>query len=144
MKCEKEDANKKEELPEETQSGKQTFGCLVNGEVWLPRANFPYSGLTTTIQYDILSLTAGKSNETIHMGVRNLTGIGEYQLNIDGQNVYYVKGENSFICTAGKLTITTFNKTNQIISGRFYFTAKNTIGDSVEIKDGRFDVRYTN
>ncbi len=31
-----DNGNEKEQLPPATQSGKGTFGCKVNGEVWVP------------------------------------------------------------------------------------------------------------
>ena len=39
-----------EVLPEATMEGKNTFGCLVNGEVWLPKGYAGYSNLD--ISYD--------------------------------------------------------------------------------------------
>lgn len=42
------------------------------------------------------------------------------------------------------MTITKYDKTNQIISGRFWFKAQSNTGEIVEISEGRFDDRYTN
>lgn len=44
----------------------------------------------------------------------------------------------------GELKITKFNPTNSIISGTFWFDAVNEEGEIVEIREGRFDMQYTN
>jgi len=47
--CKKKDPpignNATAQLPSITTTGANTFGCLVNGEVWLPKGSFPISGL---------------------------------------------------------------------------------------------------
>jgi hypothetical protein len=35
--CKENDANPKEVLPAATMEGKNTFGAMVNGKVWLPK-----------------------------------------------------------------------------------------------------------
>ena len=40
-------------LPAETQVGKNTFGCLLNGEVWLPYVPLNFSGVyAISVEYD--------------------------------------------------------------------------------------------
>ena len=143
MQCKKASETIKEDvLPAETQTGKGTFGCLVNGEVWLPKGNFPYAGLSTTIQFNILSIGTNKSNEAI--GVRNVVDVGSYDLSLDENEAEYIIDSKIFKRTEGSLLITKFDKTNQIISGRFWFNAKNSSGEIIKITDGRFDDKYTN
>lgn len=45
--------------------------------------------------------------------------------------------------TNGELWIKKLDTINQIISGTFWFDAINTNGQKVEVREGRFDVRYT-
>ena len=143
MQCKKtNDTFKEDVLPAETQTGKGTFGCLVNGEVWLPKGKFPYSGLTATIQFGGLNLMTSKSNEGINVGIGNLNIEGDYQLS--GQNAEYSVGTNFYKSVEGKLTITKYDKVNQIISGRFNFKVKDLNGQTIDISDGRFDLKYTN
>ncbi|TKC00740.1 DUF6252 family protein [Pedobacter cryophilus] len=143
MQCEKDETNKEEVLPAETQTGKGTFGCLVNGEVWLPRGKFPYAGLTTTIQFNILSIGASKSNTGISFGVRNMVDVGTYNLSLDINFVEYSVDTKIFKITEGILTVTKYDKVNQIISGKFWFKAKSSSGEIVEITEGRFDDKFT-
>lgn len=49
--------------------------------------------------------------------------------------------ENSIY--SGILNIKNLDTINQTISGTFWFKAINSVGDTVNVTDGRFDVRYT-
>lgn len=143
MQCKKTSETIKEDnLPAETQTGKGSFGCLVNGKVWLPKGKFPYAGLTASIQFGGLNLIASQSNEGINVGIGNLNIEGDYQLS--GQNAEYSVGTNFYKSVEGKLTITKYDKVNQIISGRFNFKVKDLNGQTIDISDGRFDLKYTN
>jgi hypothetical protein len=145
MQCKKTgDTVKEDVLPAETQTGKGTFGCLVNGEVWLPKGKSMMSGLTTTIQFNILSIGTMKSNEGIGLAVRNIQDVGNYDLNLDENFAEYSVGSKIFKRIEGTLTITKYDKNEQIISGTFRFKAKSSTGEIIEITEGRFDDRYTN
>ena len=144
MQCKKtSDTTKEEVLPAETQTGKQTFGCLVNGEVWwLPKGKSLQPGLTASIQFDILSIKAFKGKEAISLTVRNFKTDDNYSLANDDNG--YGNGEIDYKCEEGLITITKYDKQLNIISGTFNFKAKNVTGDIVVVKDGRFDLNYTN
>lgn len=142
MQCKKSSETPKEVLPAETQTGKGTFGCLVNGEVWLPKGNFPYSGLTATIQFGGLNLMASKSNEGINIGIANIMDTKDYELN--NKNAEYSIGSNFYKSINGKLTLKKYDKTMQIISGTFSFEIEDINGNTIKITDGRFDLKYTN
>ena len=44
----------------------------------------------------------------------------------------------------GNLTITKLDQTNQIVSGTFWFDVEHPIsGEIVEVREGRFDMQYT-
>ena len=145
MQCKKENQLAKEEvLPAETQTGKGTFGCLVNGEVWLPIGKSYIPALSTTIQYNILNLAANKLNENLVFGVRDILATGDYDLKSNDNLAQFSIGSVSYKCTEGTMTITKYDKTNQIISGRFWFKAQSNTGEIVEISEGRFDDSYTN
>jgi hypothetical protein len=145
MQCKKTgDTVKEDVLPAETQTGKGTFGCLVDGEVWLPTGKSFIPALSTTIQFDILTIATNKSNENLVMGVRNISNIGDYDLKATDNIAEFSIGTVSYKCFEGKLTITKYDKINQIISGKFWFKAKNSNGENIEITEGRFDDKYTN
>lgn len=144
MQCIKKNEVPQPTLPAETQTGANTFGCFVNGELWLPKSNFPYSSLNATIQYDILNLVANQGNKSsIVLVIRDLKYTGEYSFS---NKIYasYAIGDNEDYAMLGKIIVTKYDKTNQIISGRFWFKAENNAGETINVTDGRFDLNYTN
>ena len=145
MQCKKTNETVKEDvLPAETQTGKGTFGCLVNGEVWLPKAKFPYAGLTSIIQFGGFQIIASKGNQYISIAKNPIEKTGEFSLNAFEKDALFTENGIEFKCIEGMLTITKYDKINQIISGRFRFKAKSSTGEIIEITEGRFDDKYTN
>ncbi len=146
MKCKKYSPDPgPETLPAETQTGARTFGCLVDGKVWLPISKFPYSSLSTTIQYNILNLSSTRRNEFISIAVRNMTDVGNYDLKLNNSHASYTIEDTFYECRQGLLIITKYDKTNKILSGRFSFIGQDSISKkTVSVTDGRFDVTFTN
>ncbi|MBK3518149.1 DUF6252 family protein [Carboxylicivirga marina] len=153
--CEKDD--KTPELPPITQSGENTFGCLVNGEVWLPK-----KGMITTPPYRVVNnqykdgrwiIIANNSFQTINLTICNdsvLNGTSTFNMESlencssarfnDSTNntdeYFFTNGDNY----NGKVTISRFDLDELIISGTFYFDAISDKGNAVQIKEGRFDL----
>ena len=144
MQCKKSSETPKEVLPDETQTGKGTFGCLVNGEIWLPKGNFPYAGLTSIIQFGGFQIMASKDKQYISIAKNPIEKAGEFPLNTFDKDALFTNKEDEYKCIEGILTITKYDKTNQIISGSFWFNAKNSSGEIIKITEGRFDDKYTN
>lgn len=48
----------------------------------------------------------------------------------------------NYFAETGRLTITKLDTLNKIVSGRFYFTARDTLGNKKEITNGVFDIKY--
>lgn len=143
MKCEKEEFNKKEELPAETQSGKRTFGCLVNGKVWLPRSNFPYSSLTSSFGNQIFDIVARQGNiSDIGFTIRDFTDVGTYVITGDRIHASFRSYETEYLAYEGAIIIKKCDVINRIMAGRFSFKGKSEAGEEIEITDGRFDVIY--
>jgi hypothetical protein len=163
--CEKD----KNELPPETQEGKNTFGCLVNGEVFKPKGALS-GGPALTCYYQ--HLFPGDSGYVFSISAKDLSNsdkIRRVSVGVGGLKVYEglsvpltsgtITGEgrgeytdNPFeesystdptLRGKGVLSITKFDETAQIASGTFWFTAGNPKGDTVRISEGRFDLRYT-
>ncbi len=72
--CKKNDLTPEEQLPPETQTGANTFGCLVNGQVWQPGGNdgtsnysvyYDYSYAQGTLSVATYRLTGNGSDEQI-------------------------------------------------------------------------------
>jgi hypothetical protein len=157
-----------DQLPAETQIGANTFGCLVNGKVFKPKgsslagpilqANYqliysPPTGYILGITgrdrstEEIKSISIGFDSLIAEQGKKyQLTTIikgnagGQYGL-YPSTGSYQIFQSND--TATGELWIKKFDPVNQIVSGTFWFDAVNGSGQKVEVRDGRFDVRYT-
>ena len=143
-------------LPPITTEGKHTFGCRVNGEVWIPDDD--------GILHDVIDISyhepTGGLNivgrrvfdddgvfQSIGFGGWDIRGEGEYQGDKSGYNNYdTVFCANPFFdidtMLYYKFNILRLDTENYIISGTFEFTAINDECDPVIITDGRFDLEY--
>ena len=161
MTCKKDDG-----LPPETQTGANTFGCLVNGKKWIPTGG---AGLFSRIEpvygglYDIplnprviaIKVRANSpGREGMDIFVR-ASKVGEYifnkstlSINNDSKaenyaaygdtegRVYYTNPQ-----ATGKVIITKADTITGNVAGTFYFTARNPKGETIEVTKGRFDVK---
>ncbi|MFN6944414.1 MAG: hypothetical protein ACK4ND_05665 [Cytophagaceae bacterium] len=152
---------KPEELPPETQEGKDTFGCLVNGQVWVPRVTVwvGQSRLVSSYHEGRLNLAARRvtdrygysENQSLNvLVVKDVFSTGTFVVNSrhkDGRgrfNNLITKCiyETDSIQYDGLVEITKLDTINHIVSGRFHFTANSEDCGKVEVTEGRFDVRY--
>jgi hypothetical protein len=161
--------NPVDQLPSETQTGANTFGCLVNGQPLTPKGS-ALSGpnLACIYQYIISGTPSGYTFalagtdkkdpcniRTVGFGfdsIKMQTGIYQLKIRKNGQGG---GGVNIGICNfpsnnfhtnelvVGQLELKKFDEINQIASGTFWFNAVNDQGDTIKVTDGRFDVRYT-
>ncbi|WP_426669158.1 DUF6252 family protein [Mucilaginibacter sp. McL0603] len=160
--CKKQPVDQLSLLPPATQTGANTFGCLVNGYALIPHnrsivtgpllscgyglyskgylfnvtggANVRSGNLATvSIQTDSLKISEG---ETVPLTKDYVPGYasGIYLENLQ----YHMTNDNA----RGQLTITHLDTINQIVSGTFYFNAVSANGDTVKITNGRFDMHY--
>ena len=157
-----EDSHKKEELPPITQEGKNTFGCLVNGEVWLPKGkprDFKLDlSYDPTYKNGSFSLAANQYNDSglsqsIVIGGSNLSTNGSYSLDFVPKSNYagyftdYLKGCDYFdksqdFYRTGMLTISQLDLVKHIISGTFEFTVYQSNCDTLKVSQGRFDMKF--
>ena len=157
--CLKKDANPA--LPPETMTGAMTFGCKVDGRVFHPRNGKGRDGLY--VQYVNLGASKGggyylnipardwkqEPSEGVQLTTDSLlveegktypfmTGKGQAYARYSRGNYFEKLNQD-----AGELTITRFDRTQGILSGRFHFIGTNqTTGQQVRVTDGRFDVRF--
>jgi hypothetical protein len=158
-KCRKEPTEP--QLPPETTTGAMTFGCKIDGKVFVPKGSF--AGPALDAQYLFLGnglgggwfLNVGAANridnpntdiaiatdslillEGISYPLKKMKGsaYGQFGSGI----LFYQMGVND----TGALFITKHDQTQRILSGRFSFTASRLTGEKVKITDGRFDIRY--
>lgn len=151
MKCEKDNPqSSNEQLPAITQTGANTFGFLLNGEVWLPKA--PLLRQKLDLSYDpnynggTFNIIAKRyyDNENydhISMGGLSVSKTGIYDLFVafnDGQCYYYEIDKSKPV---GTLTITKIDLTNKFISGTFEFKLEKDGCPIINAAQGRFDLK---
>jgi hypothetical protein len=163
--CEKDD--EPSQLPPITQTGEETFGCMINGELWLPHGSFPspatwvkLSVESTKLPYRFWQIETeqGAASSTGFHITENIMKEGTIPLldksTENKDSVIYAwhysktigvePGKNLFeveSIESGELTITKLDTINRIISGTFYFDAYNPDGLKVEVREGRFDLK---
>ncbi|MCC8425347.1 hypothetical protein [Mucilaginibacter sp. UR6-11] len=165
--CKKKSVAPLSKLPAATQTGANTFGCLINGAAFTPHTK---SFLNSAFQanyvyynggYNLLVSASNDSNTDYVKGVflqtTNLAVTEGQTLSLENYNqngkafavygiFYNLQPPNQYQTTdkvSGQLHITKFDQTRQIISGTFFFDAINGKGETVHITDGRFDMKYT-
>lgn len=155
--CKKDKKAPIDQLPPATQTGQNTFGCLINGEVYTPKgavteprlyANYYNGGvyLIRAVNVDSRIYIYIKSDSSI------INNTGNYPLVSSSSAGFYSQYVNlksncdmsTDSVNTGTLTITNYSITSQkrIISGTFYFTVKKTGCPDIKVTDGRFDISF--
>lgn len=160
--CKKEKTDE-EQLPPITQTGANTFGCLINGKLFIPQGfeqNKPNFSLTVdpTFQNGNFGIAVFNKVQEIRFdfGSNDLKDVGTYfledftkslvaQVSLDKTNCFFGPSSQCIIqgpCyVKGKLQITRYDLTNRIFSGIFDFKLfdPSTGCDTFYITQGRFD-----
>ncbi len=151
--------NPSDQLPPATEVGAQTFGCLVDGEVFLPKT-IGQNRLTAFNQlingkYNLVISSSNSEETDINIQGSKLDAIveGEYPLGSEGEgkfNVVHIMGINNdtkILSTSdsrpGILVITNHDHEKFILSGTFSYVVQHN-GQDIIVTQGRFDVKYTN
>lgn len=147
------------QLPPATQTGANTFGCLLDGQVFKPGTSVT-NPIDCTYQfvggsyYLTLQATRRYVNDNIVLigcGTEKLQ-IAEgqtYQLferldgNAYGKFFFNVSFNYTSIIQTGQLKITFHDPVNQILSGTFWYDILDAQGNLHQIREGRFDMRYS-
>jgi hypothetical protein len=147
---------KKLQLTEATKKGEHTFSCIVDGKVFIPKQFGWFSSrlLEVYVSGDELTIDAfypGGSNEPGERVVLHITDInrkGKYPLNKSPSYGYYeinLSGAPKYITNdnyGGSVTITRYDRPKGIYSGKFHFSAIDTVtGRVIKVSSGRFDVK---
>lgn len=156
--CHKNDPNPTEQLPPATQTGADTFGCLVNGQAWTPKGN--NGNANYSVYYDpsyakgTLSIAAYRYGEqendkqTIGIYSDSVKGPGIYVLDKPGRRgstlVNRLTGcdynnRNPGTFHKSTLVITRLDLSAGIVSGTFSFTLYKPGCDTIKVTQGRFD-----
>jgi len=154
--------NEEPQLPPETTTGAMTFGCKVNGKVFVPKDGRGRPGLF--VQYVNLGSGPGggwylnipaldwKPNppDNVNISTDSLLVIegATYPFKYRKKGfpgAFYANGPlyAALDNNSGILKIKKFDSLYRIISGTFFFTGTdNSTGKTVNITEGRFDIRY--
>jgi hypothetical protein len=170
--CNKVSTSPTNQLPPLTTEGLNTFGCLVNGKIFVPQkpsgdlgpyygcqyqyiypaSNTPYifgvygkdkpnPGEFTNVLIDLDSVTVHQG-DTFQLGLPSRHGKQSATYSSDPANNAGIIDYNTTDSLTGQITITFFDKANQIASGTFWFNATDGTGDTVHITEGRFDMHF--
>lgn len=148
-------------LPPITQTGENTFGCYVNGELWLPKGSFSIPSTAADYYNNSVYITANREGQNPDTYIRLDFGkvysdtafvIHNY---LDSDSLQYFVYNSSYYpsgpivsyypiaINGGELNLLKLDTVNRIVAGTFYFLGVDTLsGDSVRIEDGRFDLHY--
>lgn len=156
------------QLPPVTTTGAMTFGCKINGKVFVPRDGRGKPGLicqyvnlgndegggwylnipaTNWVSSTIPSVSITTDSLLVEEGKTYEFKLDSNFLPIKGTaRAVYLTGSNAYPklnSQKGSLHVTKFDQSNRILSGTFYFTGTSaSTGEKVEVTDGRFDIRY--
>ncbi len=153
-----------DKLPPPTQTGANKVGCLVNGKAFLPEGQLtgsinPYCGYYHNTFSLVFRKVKNNDNKTgngteavaIYSSDIILEENKTYILKLDNTNhsaLYDITSNSNFDTyettneVNGELHITKLDKEKNIISGTFWFDAVNEQGKKVEIREGRFDMKF--
>jgi hypothetical protein len=156
--CSKEEAPKSpvDSLPPITQTGENTFACLINGKPFFSskerRASYTVANGAYTFG------VYGSRRDEIGLRTVSIQGIdvdplkeGTYALKseISGNfsGLYGIDGGLTLDTgttdeNPGLLTITRFDLEEFIVSGTFEFSVKDDEGNTLNFTDGRFDLKF--
>ena len=159
-KCQKDNDPPEDKLPPITTEGKNTFGCKINGEVWVPWVH-PFSILSKLSSgYDnghfMVVATRRTEDDDQIMSINifeKFYNEGEYSISpVENSRAIYTDSE--LLCEYmtdtiynGVLNILRRDTMAGIISGTFSFTGyfsddNDDCLEYIEVTDGRFDVFY--
>lgn len=165
-----DDPIEQDQLPPISQTGANTFGCIINGKVLIPKDGIgvpqPKGINVYYFQNKNFVIDAANLKDTngdrIYLYVNNLTSTGAYSFGLsNGESTSTfepdfphcwartfdtsIGGFRYFSNTSsGTITITRFDENNHIVSGTFKTTVFNedNPNQTIEITEGRFDVNW--
>ena len=162
--CKKKTVAPLDQLPPATQSGANTFGCLVNGKVYIPRGNngmdnnviiyetAPNGANLSIRTYRYPEDTKGQNKQSISLSAGPVTKARTFSLSLpatEGTTYYADRGQaspcdeffGSAIYRKGTLTLTRVDEQVGIVSGTFEFTLAQPGCDTIRVTNGRFDYK---
>ena len=140
-----------------TQNGAGTFGCLVNGELWIPEvdgasdvAADATTGISNPTSMTIMLVKEPISddrNQRMTIGtvfnVDSPTPMKRFALFLDSNRSGNCARINLDTNAVNLITVEYYDASSQIISGQFECTFREPdCAESIAVTNGRFDLRY--
>ena len=154
------------QLPPATQTGANTFGCLIDGVPYVPNGLTGWSGTYPAIRGGYLSnngtfptrnnvriLTKSMGGLDFNIWLAEVNTPKAYPLRYNSNNGYalvYVPQKNdtpiftvfTYGSTSGQVNVTKADTVNKIVAGTFEFEATHIeTGKTIKITNGRFDLK---
>lgn len=159
LQCKKKDPEPIDQLPPVTQTGANTFGCLLNGKAWTPKGNNGTSNYRVSYDptydggtFDLRTYrypSEGKEPQYLILYSNNLSNTGTYlfknrsrsraRFSDHKTNCNIASYDSLSTYSSGSLAITRLDLNQGIISGTFEFTLAKPGCDTIKVTDGRFD-----
>ncbi|MBH8570915.1 hypothetical protein KB206_18635 [Microvirga sp. STS02] len=160
-KCKQDDPPPVNQLPPATQTGANTFDCLLNGQPYTPKGNNGtpnyaviydpgfQGGNLQVLTYRYLG-SGSNTLQSLSIIGDSISRVGTYRLTATGgRKAFFLDETRSFPCnqfaggkgvyTNGTLTITRLDRQTGILSGTFEFTLAQPGCDTVKVTQGRFN-----
>ena len=148
--CKKEEADA---LPKTTQTGQHTFGCLINGQAFLPKKAEedimqarPAEPFVTYYYKRTLNLSASGNGHRIHIALPGLVRPGTYPLGQLRHGCYTTAPETYYTDDSthtGSVLLSRFDTVARIAAGTFEFSAHDHLSEkAVRLTKGRFDTKF--
>ncbi|MBC7447929.1 MAG: hypothetical protein H7330_07700 [Hymenobacteraceae bacterium] len=141
--CKKDDPKPIDRLPAATTEGKNTWGCLVNGEAWMSSGatNMRADWTVPNGRYCVMSFT----RQSVWLGIQDRFTAGTYPLApVDSASYAKVftpsKNYDFDRLINGHLTLSRLDRQAGVMAGTFEFVMVGGPGDTLRVTDGRFDI----
>lgn len=155
-----------EKLPPITQTGANTFGCLVDGKAWLPNGSKPQTGgpniqvyVDPTFQggafyvtghqyqgpYQTIAFGSSRCTSAVFFTSDSMYNSFDYKKTVNGGiSIEFRTPENGFY-RKGFFSVLRYDLNNGIFSGTFevkLYKMDGSFGDTLRITNGRFDIKF--
>ncbi|WP_157585022.1 DUF6252 family protein [Runella zeae] len=150
---------KEDALPAPTTEGLNTFGCKINGKVWIANGirndqgtaakaiEVEFKQLSATTFYLFIHTNASTKDRVQLTLPKGVVGTNLLEDTYDKPfGIYYdnnFKIFNTKSSNPGQVVISRLDTVSRIVSGRFAFDAEYIVTkETVKVTEGRFDVKY--
>ena len=135
--------------------GRNTFGCLVNGKVFFPKAPLGQSGVhaefsNSKIDTMAINIYAGNRSQSFFISILDSPSLETGRVyDLSNKNccgIQYIEFDDKHTCDYeialnGFIKLSIFDLNKSIVSGTFEFITYNSnCSDTIKVTEGRFDI----